>query len=255
MRILVTFAVDAEFAPWRRMRKFRRTRWGTRPAYVTEIDGVEIGVVLTGIGPERARLAAFEVMMAEPVDVCVSAGLAGALQAEHLPLEIVAARRVWSEEESRAVRSDELLLRWAGEWGAKTVERFFTSDHLVLTAREKARLGELGDAVEMESFEVLKEARAWNVRAAAVRAISDAAGEDLPLDFTRVVGARGEVRIFHLLKEIARRPGSWPALVRFGHQSRRAATSLALFLDRYVTHLANRGAELHSEVAEEISCT
>src|SRR2546426_6844680 len=55
MRILVTFAVHAEFALWRRMRRFRRTRWATRPAYVTQIDGAEIGVVLTGVGPQRAR--------------------------------------------------------------------------------------------------------------------------------------------------------------------------------------------------------
>src|SRR2546422_3403779 len=212
MRILVTFAVDAEFALWRRMRRFRRTRWATRPAYVTQIDGAEIGVVLTGVGPKRARQAAFVVMMAEPVDICVSTGLAGALQAEHLPSEIVAARGVWSEEESRTIRSDELLLQWAGECGARTVEKLCTADHLVLTAREKASLGVFADAVEMESFEVLKEARAWNVRAVAVRAISDAAGEDLPLDFTGLVGARGELRIFHLLKEIARHPVSWPAL-------------------------------------------
>jgi len=255
MRILVTFAVHAEFALWRRMRRFRRTRWATRPAYVTQIDGAEIGVVLTGVGPQRARQAAFEVMMAEPVDICVSTGLAGALQAEHLPSEIVAARGVWSEEESRTIRSDELLLQRAGECGARTVEKLCTADHLVLTAREKARLGVFADAVEMESFEVLKEARAWNVRAVAVRAISDAAGEDLPLDFTGLVGARGELRIFHLLKEIARHPVSWPALVRFGRRSRRAAASLALFLDRFMAHLANRRAELHSEVAEEISCT
>src|SRR5437660_2894365 len=108
MRILVTFAVHAEFALWRRMRRFRRTRWATRPAYVTQIDGAEIGVVLTGVGPQRARQAAFEVMMAEPVDICVSTGLAGALQAEHLPSEIVAARGVWSEEESRDRKSTRL---------------------------------------------------------------------------------------------------------------------------------------------------
>src|SRR2546422_692659 len=255
MRILVTFAVDAEFALWRRMRRFRRTRWATRPAYVTQIDGAEIGVVLTGVGPQRARQAAFEVMMAEPVDICVSTGLAGALQAEHLPSEIVAARGVWSEEESRTIRSDELLLQRAGECGARTVEKLCTADHLVLTAREKARLGVFADAVEMESFEVLKEARAWNVRAVAVRAISDAAGEGLPLDFTGLVGARGELRIFHLLKDISRHPVPGAAPGRVGRESRRAAASLALFLDRYVAHLANRRAELHSEVAEEISCT
>src|SRR2546428_13111859 len=92
MRILVSFAVHAEFALWRRMRRFRRTRWATRPAYVTQIDGAEIGVVLTGVGPQRARQAAFEVMMAEPVDICVSTGLAGAEPGEHIPAASLEAR-------------------------------------------------------------------------------------------------------------------------------------------------------------------
>src|SRR3989441_9101510 len=138
MRILVTFAVDAEFALWRRMRRFRRTRWATRPAYVTQIDGAEIGVVLTGGGPQRARQAAFEVMMAEPVDICVSTGLAGGGPAEHLPSGIVAARGGGSEEESRPIPRDELLLQWAGECGARTVGERCTAGHLLLTAPGKA---------------------------------------------------------------------------------------------------------------------
>src|SRR2546426_12253563 len=107
MRILVTFAVHAEFALWRRMRRFRRTRWATRPAYVTQIDGAEIGVVLTGVGPQRARQAAFEVMMAEPVDICVSTGLAGGVRAQQLPAEIRAPRGGWCGVEIRAQLSAE----------------------------------------------------------------------------------------------------------------------------------------------------
>src|SRR2546422_10491379 len=131
MRILVTFAVDAEFALWRRMRRFRRTRWATRPAYVTQIDGAEIGVVLTGVGPQRARQAAFEVMMAEPVDICVSTGLAGAPQAEHLPSGIVAARGGWAEGESRTNRRGEPLLEGAGGGGARNGGKRCNAEHLV----------------------------------------------------------------------------------------------------------------------------
>src|SRR3989442_14431772 len=111
MRILVTFAVHAEFALWRRMRRFRRTRWATRPAYVTQIDGAEIGVVLTGVGPQRARQAAFEVMMAEPVDICVSTGLAGARHGQRLPPGSVGAGRGSAAGERRTPPREELLLR------------------------------------------------------------------------------------------------------------------------------------------------
>src|SRR2546427_3845871 len=120
MRILVTFAVDAEFALWRRMRRFRRTRWATRPAYVTQIDGAEIGVVLTGVGPQRARQAAFEVMMAEPVDICVSTGLAGALPGAPLPSGILAARGGWLRGEGRALPRYGLHLVAAGGRRATT---------------------------------------------------------------------------------------------------------------------------------------
>src|SRR3989442_5651685 len=106
MRILVTFAVHAEFALWRRMRRFRRTRWATRPAYVTQIDGAEIGVVLTGVGPQRARQAAFEVMMAEPVDICVSTGLAAVPHAQHPPAANVGAPGAWCAGNSRPTRTD-----------------------------------------------------------------------------------------------------------------------------------------------------
>src|SRR3989442_6482169 len=123
MRILVTFAVHAEFALWRRMRRFRRTRWATRPAYVTQIDGAEIGVVLTGVGPQRARQAAFEVMMAEPVDICVSTGLAGAVPAQHLPSGILGAPGAWCHGQKRTLRRDGLLLPSAGQSGGSTVEQ------------------------------------------------------------------------------------------------------------------------------------
>ena len=52
MTILVTFALENEFAPLRTMRKFRSEKWGQVTAYVTGIGGADVGVVLTGAGPK-----------------------------------------------------------------------------------------------------------------------------------------------------------------------------------------------------------
>jgi hypothetical protein len=84
----------------------------------------------------------------------------------------------------------------------------------------------------------------------AVRVIGDTAEQDLPLDLNRVVGREGKVEASRLVKEIARRPWSVPALAQLGRQTQRAATKLAEFLDGYVTGLAEaRQPEFDSAVA------
>ena len=48
----------------------------------------------------------------------------------------------------------------------------------------------------------------------------------------------GRVSTPRVLGEVARHPGSIPGLVRLGHNSKKAAESLATFLDSYVKRLA-----------------
>jgi len=88
--------------------------------------------------------------------------------------------------------------------------------------------------VEMESGEVLHETSAFGAKVIAIRGISDAVDEDLPLDFNRVMTPAGEVSIPKVLGEVARHPMSAAALVRFAKQSRMAAEKLGAFLDRYL---------------------
>ncbi|MGB6430025.1 MAG: hypothetical protein WBF06_05535, partial [Candidatus Acidiferrales bacterium] len=79
MRAVVTFAVNAEFAPWRRLREFRRVRSAAPVWYeYSAAEGLKVRVVLTGMGESLARLAAREAL-ADGADVCISSGLAGGL--------------------------------------------------------------------------------------------------------------------------------------------------------------------------------
>jgi hypothetical protein len=57
MRILVTFAVEAEFAPWRKLRKFNRIDYEDLRLYRTKIADSEITVLLTGVGNQSAARA------------------------------------------------------------------------------------------------------------------------------------------------------------------------------------------------------
>jgi hypothetical protein len=74
----------------------------------------------------------------------------------------------------------------------------------------------------------------------AIRAISDTADEDLPLDFGQVVTDSGDLSVARLAGQIIRNPSAIPGLVRLGRRSEEAAKRLADFLDAYMAALACR---------------
>jgi hypothetical protein len=90
----------------------------------------------------------------------------------------------------------------------------------------------------MESFEIVREAVAWGAKGVVIRAISDAATQDLPINFNLTLSAKNEVSIGKVLLELLKNPLALPGLIRFGQQSRRAGARLAAFLEAYVTQHA-----------------
>lgn len=237
MRILVTFALEPEFAPWRKLRSFRRTALTSPSLYEARIGSADVRVALTGVGSQHAR-GVVQAALTEGDDVCISTGLSGGLRMVHRAGEILAARSVQAASGVVFVKTDAALLRAAVACGAKEVHAFLSWGSIVVTAVEKSRLGLSADAVEMESFAILSEAQALHVPGVAIRVVGDTADEDLPLDFNRVLGQEGKVIASRLFAEVVRHPRRVPALARLGRQSQRATAKLALFLDRYVETLA-----------------
>jgi adenosylhomocysteine nucleosidase len=250
MRILVTFAVDAEFAPWRKVRDFVVRDDNFCKVHVTRFGDVEVNILLTGIGGKSAWVETTKRVWDGDIDVCISSGLAGALRAEHRPGDILTPQSIWLSASSKSISCDPALRRWAVQAGAREVEAFYSADTVILSAGEKQRLGKDADAVEMESGEVLYEAAAFGARVVAIRGISDAAEEDLPLDFNRVTTSSGEVSMGRVLGQVARNLGKVPSLIRFGKQSRAAAEKLCQFLDRYLEGLENAVPEIAKEAAK-----
>jgi adenosylhomocysteine nucleosidase len=238
MRILVTFAVDAEFAPWRKLRRFAKREQENWDFYSIKIADCELNVLMTGIGGKKAWVEAARGLWGGEIDLCVSSGLAGALKVEHKVGEVLVAESVYAADWKTAVSCDSRLVADAAACGAKVVKHFYSADHVVIRAEEKQALGLRADAVDMESAEVLSEAAAFGAKAIAIRGISDAADEDLPLDFDRVTTDSGDVSMKRVLGQVAQNPWAVPSLIRFGRQSRMAAEKLAGFLDRYVSRLA-----------------
>ena len=152
--------------------------------------------------------------------------------------QVCAAREIVELETGRRMSADPELLNAAITRKATIIEKLLTSNEMVLSAAGKSRMGRMAQAVEMESFAVVREAAAAGIPSIAIRAISDAADENLPIDFGKVLDEGGTVRASRVAKEIARAPHKLPAVIRLARRSSTASKRLAEFLDGYVRELA-----------------
>ena len=256
MKILVTFALENEFASWRAKHDFRVSEWGGMGVHVADIGGAEVGVILSGAGPKHAAHAAGTVMRAEgdSIGLCISSGLAGALRTDYSIGQILAANAVVPENpgagsESGAIPASGALISFAVECGATAAGRFYTAERVVSRAEEKRLLGRTADAVEMESFEIMSAAADSGIPAVAIRAISDSVDEDMPIDMTDIFTDEGQISMPRVLAQAAKNPQSIAGLMRLGRNSKVAAEAIAGFLDHYVSMVAARMSGLEQNAA------
>jgi adenosylhomocysteine nucleosidase len=243
MRVLVTFAVEAEFAAWQKCRRFNLLDYQGLKLRKTKIGDAEVMVLITGVGSQAASLA-MDLMMRmadreQYFDVCISSGLAGALCDTLNVGDIVAPKELLAELQHADLGTDRLsvdarLRECALAHGAKSANCLLTTDQVLVKASQKKSCASRAQSVDMESFEIVKEATAWGARSVVVRAVSDSAGEDLPIDFNRTLSGNNDVSLGKVLAEVLKNPLALPALIRFGKQSRQAGEALAEFLEKYL---------------------
>lgn len=260
MRILVTFAIKAEFSQWSSRHPFvpyEFENWETRrefDLFKANIGRDEITVLLTGMGGENAANAMLSIPL-DLHDICISSGLAGSLDAALKPGDVAVARTTETLDQDCMAASDAALLALAVASGAKAVNVSLTSEKIIATAEEKEELSQKGSIVEMETTHILAAAAQKHVPCVAVRAISDAADEDLPVDFARILDSRGHLKMGGLIKEVGLSPYRIPLLLQFGRQSRAAGKSLADFLDRYIATISQNWTKVAPPKIEEVSAT
>jgi adenosylhomocysteine nucleosidase len=237
MKVLITFALANEFAPWRKLRRFERVSVaGGDSIYAAKVGRCDVRVALTGVGRFAARRALIHAFDFHP-DVCVSSGLSGGLKSCYAPGEVLVARTVADIQDASLVYSDAELVSRAEVSGARIVEKFLVSEDVISTVEQKQALSASGDAVDMESLYVLAAAWQRGIRCVAIRAISDGADSNLPLDFDGLFGERGTVSVPKVIGQVVRRPGRIPGLLRLARESERAAATLARFFEEYLERM------------------
>jgi len=106
---------------------------------------------------------------------------------------------------------------------------FLCVERIADKAMEKGQLWKESnkDAVEMESGVIHKIAHGNHIPCITIRVISDAADEDLPIDFNRLMTADMRIHFPKLLWTLACQPSTIPRLIRFNKSIQRSAINLA----------------------------
>jgi adenosylhomocysteine nucleosidase len=182
-----------------------------------------------GAGVNAAARAFAEVEKSGDLDLVISTGWAGALREEFSP--------------GKACDVSAVI-------DARTGERFVAacppSDCWLVTspkvadAHEKLRLAETYQAalVDMEAAGIARLAQMRGIPFYCIKGISDGYSDQLP-DFNRFISSDGHFKLARFILFALLRPWHWPALIRMGENSKRAAQSIA---DSLLDLLHERGS-------------
>jgi len=191
--VLVCFAVPQEAKPFLKLTRGRQ----------------DVRCLITGMGARNAETAIRAALKKFSPARVFTCGFAGALHPDLKIGEVVCAGNLPVP-------------------GAKPVQ-FVCTERVAVTAAEKTalRVQTGADAVEMESAIIARVCCEFNVPCQTLRAISDTAHEDLPLDFNALMTTDQRLSPAKLAWAVARSPRKIPALMRLGKNSALASQRLA----------------------------
>ena len=215
--ILVCFAVNTE------ARLFQ-----TRAA-----SNDNIQILLTGIGAENAASSVRSAIEEWKPKAVISSGFAGALNPD------LAVGTVLFDCEPETGFLSALSL------SEGQPAKFCNVNRVLVSATEKLKLWKERnvDAVDMESYAICKVCREFHVPSGTVRVISDAADEDLPLDFNNLMTSDLRMNYLKLALSILKSPHTLPRLLRFRRALRQASENLAALLHEVLSQVPENSVQ------------
>ncbi len=223
--LLLIAAFSFEFAGLRSCKPCAKP--GLRWAATLDLAGNRAILVANGAGRARAAAAARTILSRESVRAVISTGFAGALDPSFLAGDVFVAESVRGDEGEFTSRSP------AGSLGDVRRGALLTVDRVVQSAATKRELwGQGAQAVDMEASSVAAVAREHGLPFFCIRAISDLAAEDMPVDFGRALRSDGSLSAWSVFGQALLARGRWSRLMRLRRDSAAAARSLGACLTR-----------------------
>jgi adenosylhomocysteine nucleosidase len=214
-RTAIIAAMPAELKPL--ARSWRHQRQNGVDLWRWSFNEGEWIAACAGAGTQAATRAFAEVEKTGPIDKVISTGWGGALREELAPGQAL--------DVSAVIDS-------------RTGERFVAAVPLkdcclvtspkVADAHEKLRLAETYSAalVDMEASAIARLAQMRGIPFYCIKGISDGYSEHLP-DFNRFISPNGHFQTPRFVLFAILRPKHWPALIRMGENSKKAARAIA----------------------------
>ncbi len=241
-RIGVVAALDEELeALLARLEGTSRERRGGLVIHDGRLRGRPLALASTGDGHAAAAAGLAELVESRELVAVLAVGVAGGLSPALAVGDVVVGERV---VEGGGGASELSAPAWPGRRpalaGLARIGTAVSVQEILCTAAEKEglwrRLGAPEAAVvDLESLSWARLASDRGLPWMVLRSVSDAASEDLPLDFNRFRDSRGRMRRRAVALHAAVHPAVIPALGRLRGQLRECAGRLAAVAEAVVT--------------------
>lgn len=213
-------------------------------ALVSNDHGLNILLIQSGIGPDKARIVAQQLLDGASWDVMISTGFAGALDTCPIGSVLIGKEVLCGPSPTsrpsitpqRIVCHPDwvqlaLSLSWIGQEPLRA-GRFVSVDHVITHSvakhELKASTGAVG--VDMESAAIGEVAQGHGQSFLIARAISDGVNENLPVDFNLFLKPSGW---FSGVMHIMTTPRSWKGFLDLYRHSKQASLQLTQFFEEF----------------------
>jgi adenosylhomocysteine nucleosidase len=242
----IVMAMPEEIRPiLRRLGRHRKELAGRFPVYLSQVDGRQITLIESGMGTKKACAATEELISYAKPRILISAGFGGGVRKGLDVGDVVIAGQALAL--SKGVISDagalenESMLRYLSEsvaghpfriQGGTTVT---TKDIVPKRKADELLAGKVVNPVlDMETSAVLETASRNGTPLFAVRAISDAAGEELLFSLDEITDQELNIRISKVLVSIAKKPRILFQMLHLAKNAKLAGNNLALVLEQLI---------------------
>jgi nucleoside phosphorylase len=231
-KVLVAFAMQEEFDPWRRRHRFRKVSTSPHLVLLTTFGATKVYAALAGAGaPDAHHFRELTTRFSPSLGIVT--GVAAGLKPEWRTGDLLVAQTVCATDDETRLTTAANLVTLAVQCGAKSAPTLITLPRIARTIAEKKRLASIGDAADMESLPLIQQWSALGVPSLAVRVILDPVEMPMTCDFEAAMDSHGQVQIAKILAQLARHPQLLPDFLHLARQSRRVLKILASFLDRF----------------------
>jgi adenosylhomocysteine nucleosidase len=229
----------------RRLGRYRKVRIDRFPFYRFRLNGREIDLVQSGMGRERAAAAASALIAAYRPGLLISAGIGGGVREGLATGDVVLAGKVMSLREEQladmiALDNASLLRDLAENLAGRD---FRILDGCIITGtgilrKEEAKRflpgGLINPVLDMETGAVAEAASREDIPFLALRAISDAADEEILFSIEEITDRDMNISMCKVLSAMLRNPRILPQMLRLARNAKTAGDNLALALERLI---------------------